>query len=192
MVGMYVCMYVLVMDVYCACVCVRVCKQHPGFFDKVNQNKLCIFHLLVWHGRYTSHPWTNTNILNTCTQLANLHRICRECLCWDTRHGYKYTHTNAGGEAAFTDYAEKVCAEIQTIAQRNAQNPGNTLSMFGHAVFLNAVALAIAKSWGADDVLVQKILQLDLGEAEGIMIERAQQGSSCQVKHFTVRPHELW
>ena len=64
--------------------------------------------------------------------------------------------------------------------------------MFGHAVFLNATAMVILKEWGADESVVKQMIDLDLGEAEGILIERTEQGTKCSIKHMTVRPHELW
>jgi hypothetical protein len=70
-------------------------------------------------------------------------------------------------------------------------NPGSTLSFFGHAVFLNAVAMmVITKAWPADDATIAALKDLDLGEAEGI--ELSLEGSVVAMKHRTVRPHPLW
>lgn len=97
-----------------------------------------------------------------------------------------------GGEAAFAEYADIVTKDLALLADRIATTAGTTISCFGHAVFLNAVAMKVAKEWGADAATVQKLTDLDLGEAEGIVIARAANGSSCTVEHKTVRPHDLW
>jgi len=91
-----------------------------------------------------------------------------------------------GGEAAFAEYAEIVAGELCGLAGKVASMPGNTLSLFGHAVFLNAVAMMLcSKVWGADADTINKLKDLDLGEAEGI--EVTQKGDSCTLNHKTVR-----
>ena len=47
---------------------------------------------------------------------------------------------------------------------------GDTIAIFGHAVFINSVASTVVKEWGisnADD-----ILDYDLGEADAILIDK--------------------
>jgi len=95
-----------------------------------------------------------------------------------------------GGEGAFADYGEIVCKEIAALCPQVAGQSGDTISFFGHAVFLNAVAMQLATAWGQSEETRQKLIDMDLGEAEGIMLER--DGSSVQITHKTVRPHELW
>ena len=46
---------------------------------------------------------------------------------------------------------------------------GNTFGIFGHAVFLNAVAYAIANAANSRDA--EDILDLDLGEAEALVLD---------------------
>ena len=96
-----------------------------------------------------------------------------------------------GGEAAFAEYAEIVAGELQALANKMVSTPGSTLSLFGHAVFLNAVAMMLcSKVWNADEATMNKLKDLDLGEAEGIVLVST--GSSCTLEHKSVRPHELW
>mmetsp|Transcript_33412 Transcript_33412/g.51949 ORF Transcript_33412/g.51949 Transcript_33412/m.51949 type:complete len:150 (+) Transcript_33412:34-483(+) len=96
-----------------------------------------------------------------------------------------------GGEQAFAEYAEIVGKELSQIASKVSQSPGNTLSMFGHAVFLNAAAMmVVGKVWNGDEKTINQLKSLDLGEAEGIQIDF--NGNTCTVKHISVRPHELW
>lgn len=97
----------------------------------------------------------------------------------------------AGGEAAFAAYADIVCEQLSGVADRVGTMPGNTISLFGHAVFLNAVAMKICQVWGADAGTINKLKDLDLGESEGIVIDRIQ-GTACTLEHKSVRPHELW
>ena len=96
-----------------------------------------------------------------------------------------------GGKDAFAEYAEIVAGELFDLANKVRTVPGNTLSLFGHAVFLNAVAMMLVeKVWGGDEPTISKLTTLDLGEAEGILVEK--HGESCTIVHKTVRPHPLW
>ena len=95
-----------------------------------------------------------------------------------------------GGKAAFEEYAEIVAGEMVGLAGKMAGVPGSTISLFGHAVFLNAAAMMLIKAWNADEATIQKLTDLDLGEAEGIVIENT--GASCTLTHKSVRPHKLW
>mmetsp|Transcript_46643 Transcript_46643/g.110563 ORF Transcript_46643/g.110563 Transcript_46643/m.110563 type:complete len:255 (+) Transcript_46643:117-881(+) len=96
-----------------------------------------------------------------------------------------------GGEQAFAEYAEIVAGEMVQLAAKVEKAPGSTVSLFGHAVFLNAVAMMLAsKAWGASPETLETLKSLDLGEAEGIEVQR--EGASCVVKHISVRPHALW
>ena len=45
------------------------------------------------------------------------------------------------------------------------------LALFGHAVFLNAIAFALALSAGADAPTQDALLDMDLGETQGILVE---------------------
>jgi broad specificity phosphatase PhoE len=55
---------------------------------------------------------------------------------------------------------------------------GTYIPVFGHAVFVNAVAHAVASASGASESAVEPILDMDLGEAEAIMVPLY--GAACQ------------
>ena len=79
-----------------------------------------------------------------------------------------------GGKDAFVDYAQRVCAEMAAKIggpsfERDAP-AGDTICIFGHAVFLNAIAFTVGTSLGVagtEDLL----LDIDLGETQGIFID---------------------
>ena len=48
---------------------------------------------------------------------------------------------------------------------------GGGLAVFGHAVFLNAIAFKVAQASGASDDAKAALLDMDLGETEGIRID---------------------
>eukprot|EP01052_Picozoa_sp_SAG31_P024947 SAG31_NODE_2157_length_6308_cov_4.823482_4_plen_73_part_00 len=56
---------------------------------------------------------------------------------------------------------------------KRADAQGDTIMVTGHAVFLNAVALGIAQACGATKTQQQELLDLDLGEAQGIELVRS-------------------
>mmetsp|Transcript_17718 Transcript_17718/g.31583 ORF Transcript_17718/g.31583 Transcript_17718/m.31583 type:complete len:248 (-) Transcript_17718:405-1148(-) len=86
-----------------------------------------------------------------------------------------------GGKEAFDAYAEIVAKELSDIAGKVSRNPGDTLSCFGHAVFLNAVAVLVAERvWGASPDVIKQISEMDLGEAEGILLERKDDSMACR------------
>jgi hypothetical protein len=58
-------------------------------------------------------------------------------------------------------------------------------------VFLNAVAMMLcSKVWNGDQTSIDTLKDLDLGEAEGLVVQLS--GQSCTLTHKTVRPHPLW
>ena len=73
-----------------------------------------------------------------------------------------------GGEDAFQAYGDAVCAELAAAAVPGG--PGG-LAVFGHAVFLNAIAYKVAQAAGASESMRAALLDMDLGETEGIRIE---------------------
>ena len=80
-----------------------------------------------------------------------------------------------GGRDAFLAYANNVCAELAAKTSGPAiagVSCGDTIAIFGHAVFLNAVAFVIADYWGFPDV--DFILDVDLGEAEVLVIDKSE------------------
>lgn len=76
-----------------------------------------------------------------------------------------------GGEEAFRDYANSACADIAAVLSAMGSDCGDCVALFGHAVFLNAIALevCIAGGWAAETV--NQLLDLDLGETHGILVD---------------------
>jgi len=109
------------------------------------------------------------------------------------KHGYapltKF-YAMEGGKEAYAEYGEIVCKEMTGVVNKVKHNAGNTITFFGHAVFLNAIAMQVLTAWGGDATQVAALTDLDLGEAEGILLERGASGAT--VKHLTLRPHPLW
>eukprot|EP01036_Dinobryon_divergens_P039403 gene39403-51938_t len=76
------------------------------------------------------------------------------------------------GREAFLKYANDVCEELSLKAGGPAVSnisSGDTLSVFGHAVFLNAVAYAVAEELNVRDA--EYILDVDLGETEALLLD---------------------
>ena len=81
-----------------------------------------------------------------------------------------------GGKDAFVDYAQRVCAEMSAKIggpsfERDAPE-GDTICIFGHAVFLNAIAFTVSTSLGVAGT-ESLVLDIDLGETQGIFIDIA-------------------
>lgn len=76
-----------------------------------------------------------------------------------------------GGEAAFRDYGNRVCEDLGGQVTLLPESSGTCVAVFGHAVFLNAIALeaCLAANWNADTT--NQLLDLDLGETQGIKID---------------------
>ena len=75
------------------------------------------------------------------------------------------------GEDAFQAYGDAVCAELAAAAV--PAGDGGGLAVFGHAVFLNAIAYKVAQAAGASDDAKAALLDMDLGETQGIRIDLA-------------------
>jgi len=75
------------------------------------------------------------------------------------------------GEAALAEYGQIVMTEFVELLKNVGQKPGHTISMFGHALFLNAAAMEFAKALGFPENDLENLKAVDLGEAEGISIE---------------------
>ena len=79
-----------------------------------------------------------------------------------------------GGKEAFCDYAQRVCAEMAAKIggpsfERDAPE-GNTICVYGHAVFLNAIVFTVGTSLGVAGT-EGLLLDIDLGETQGIHID---------------------
>jgi broad specificity phosphatase PhoE len=88
-----------------------------------------------------------------------------------------YGEEGAVGRDAFSEYAAKVNAEMAAIIKgpsfttETADATGSTcLAVFGHAVFLNAIAFQVAVAAGAAEAAQDALLDMDLGETEGILV----------------------
>ena len=81
------------------------------------------------------------------------------------------------GEQAFQEYADKVCEEMSRVmagpafAESSTDSDGTALALFGHAVFLNAIAFKVAQASGSSDEMKSFLLDMDLGETQGILID---------------------
>lgn len=71
-------------------------------------------------------------------------------------------------------------------------NQGNTITVFGHAVFLNAIAMQLLLACGGDAGEVKKAEDVDLGESEGLAVDIGPGGVGASVTHYSLRPHPLW
>jgi len=90
-----------------------------------------------------------------------------------------------GGKDAFLSYAERVCQEMSAKIsgpsfERDAPD-GDTICIYGHAVFLNAVVYAVGISLNIIET-ESLLLDIDLGETEGICIDINEKS----IKHLKV------
>ena len=77
------------------------------------------------------------------------------------------------GKEVFRHYMNKVTGELHELLSEGKEGmgaEGDTVAVFGHAVFLNAVAVAVGEAMGIDNAM-EVVGSLDLGEAQGIMCD---------------------
>lgn len=77
------------------------------------------------------------------------------------------------GKPIFRNYMNKVTTELDVLIKGGMASfgkEGDTVAVFGHAVFLNAVAVAVAEAMGIPEAEA-KVSCLELGEAQGIMVD---------------------
>ena len=77
------------------------------------------------------------------------------------------------GKPIFRHYMTKVTSELHDLIKAGAASfpaHGDTVAVFGHAVFLNAVAVAVAEAFGIENA-DETVAQLELGEAQGILCD---------------------
>lgn len=82
------------------------------------------------------------------------------------------------GKQIFCDYQSKVTRELHQLikgglAEKVLSGDGDTVAVFGHAVFLNAVAIAVSEALAIPDAEAS-VAVLELGEAQGIMCDARQ------------------
>ena len=77
------------------------------------------------------------------------------------------------GKELFRGFMDKVTGELHELISNGIEgfpDTGDTVAVFGHAVFLNAVAVAVAEAMDIEGA-EETIAGMDLGEAEGIMCD---------------------
>ena len=78
------------------------------------------------------------------------------------------------GKAIFRLYVDKVTSELHALMKRGVanfpDNGGDTIAVFGHAVFLNAVAIAVGEAMAIGQA-EEKVAEMELGEAQGILCD---------------------
>ena len=93
-----------------------------------------------------------------------------------------------GGETAFGLYAEATCEELAVKFRAELEKPKpdgqafekeTYISCFGHTGFLNAIAYAVATAAGMEADALDKLLEIDLGEAEGILVPLYAKGKAA-------------
>ena len=101
------------------------------------------------------------------------------------RRFFEDSNIGVDGAAAFRNYGCDVgggtgrqtnLAAALRAAARNSANGGDSVCVYGHSVFLNAVALHTAESLGCSIEVANTILDVDLGEAQGIELTRTESG----------------
>ena len=81
-----------------------------------------------------------------------------------------------GGETAFGLYAEAACSELTETLRATSLDGGvarekdTYVTVFGHSGFLHAVAYAVATAAGILPEELDRMIDINLGEAEGILI----------------------
>ena len=76
------------------------------------------------------------------------------------------------GRTAFLEYGHRVCEEMNLKVSGPAVGSlhGDTMAVFGHAVFINAVAYVSASEWGISSA--EDILRFDLAEGDAILVDK--------------------
>ena len=100
--------------------------------------------------------------------------------------------TGVDGATCFQKFADDVAPHLLkhlTVAARSpaAKAGADTVIVAGHAVFLNAVALATAQAMQADASTIGALMTLELGESEGIELSLTYERGAwvAALKHVT-------
>lgn len=91
-----------------------------------------------------------------------------------------------GGAEALAEYGQIVLGEFCEMLKRCGPKPGNTISCFGHAVFLNAAAMEFAKAMNFAEEELKVLTTINLGEAEGLSLTIMPDGSK-KLQHMHCR-----
>ena len=86
-----------------------------------------------------------------------------------------------GGESAFGLYNEAACAELtqKFRAIEDGREKDTYVAVFGHAGFLHSVAYSVATAAGIDAEALERLLDIELGEAEGVLVPLYGAGKSA-------------
>ncbi|KAJ1447403.1 hypothetical protein M885DRAFT_542872 [Pelagophyceae sp. CCMP2097] len=91
---------------------------------------------------------------------------------------------DGNGEQAFMSYADDVCSELAgALVACGDDGSTDTIAVFGHAVFLNAIAYKCAQAFHASNEAKEILLDMDLEETQGILI--SVEGEACVVSKLT-------
>mmetsp|Transcript_24929 Transcript_24929/g.56143 ORF Transcript_24929/g.56143 Transcript_24929/m.56143 type:complete len:237 (+) Transcript_24929:91-801(+) len=77
-----------------------------------------------------------------------------------------------GGQVAFLQYGElaagRICDHLQGPLMGEMGDRGSCVAVFGHAVFLNAIAYVVSNAAGGAGL--ETLLDMDLGETQGVLV----------------------
>ena len=79
-----------------------------------------------------------------------------------------------GNKAKFLDYAQAAAEDMVNgilAMSPEATRAGNTVAYFGHAVCLPAIVYHMCQQWGLEEYLMDQLVEVNLGLAEGLLIE---------------------
>ena len=93
---------------------------------------------------------------------------------------------DAGGQHPAAAYADLVAGDMANVL-RGGNAQGTTVSVFGHAVFLNCVAYACAYWIKLSEADLDRLINIDLGEAEGLLLEKNPEGGAGSLRHLHLR-----
>jgi hypothetical protein len=113
-----------------------------------------------------------------------------DTLGYDTLQVYwDNTSTGINARECFSTYGVSLVRNLSEVlsaaeAAGKFEPHGDTLAIFGHAVFLNAVALAlvVALQPANEAACVEAIMQFRLGEAEGLLM-KSDRGGHWHISH---------
>jgi broad specificity phosphatase PhoE len=87
------------------------------------------------------------------------------------RKFYEYADGTNSGMDHYRDYALRAAAELAENIQSAATGNGNCFAVFGHAVFLNAIAVLLCEACSCTQETFDSLMDMDLGETEGILLD---------------------
>jgi len=79
-----------------------------------------------------------------------------------------------GNKAKFEEYAKVAVEDLMNgiVGMRpEVVGKGNTVAYFGHEVSLPSIVYSLCQGWGLSEFLMNQLLEVELGPAEGLLIE---------------------